>query len=72
MAVFVVKYFHIQINGQVMDLLVGSIIKEASVYLAVNVQTMKMKSGDDAPWRYAADEIVTMLNNVRGEGADGT
>ena len=55
-----------------MDLLKGFIIKEAYVYLAVNVQTMKMKSGDDAPWRYAADEIVTMLNNVRGEGAEGT
>ena len=32
---------------------------------------MKLKISDDAPWKHAANEIVSMLKNVRGENAEG-
>ena len=32
---------------------------------------MKLKISDDAPWKHAANEIVSMLKNVRSENAEG-
>jgi hypothetical protein len=35
------------------------------------MQTAKLKVADDAPWKYAANEICAMLKNVRTENAEG-
>lgn len=45
------------------------VVDKFRVMKDMSMQTMKLKVSDDSPWRYAANEIVSMLQNVRGENA---
>lgn len=46
------------------------VVDKFKVMKDMSMQTMKLKVSDDAPWKYAANEIVAMLSNVRGENAE--
>lgn len=46
------------------------VVDHFKVMKDMSMQTMKLKVSDDAPWKHAANEIVTMLKNVRTENAE--
>ena len=46
------------------------VVDKFKVMKDMSMQTMKLKVSDDAPWKHAAQEIVSMLKNVRTENAE--
>ncbi|XP_053403791.1 uncharacterized protein LOC123554678 [Mercenaria mercenaria] len=46
------------------------VVDKFRVMKDMSIQTMKTKVSDDEPWKHAANEIVELLKNVRGENAE--
>ncbi|XP_060557928.1 probable DNA double-strand break repair Rad50 ATPase isoform X2 [Ruditapes philippinarum] len=47
-----------------------NVVDNFKVMKDMSMQTAKLKVADDAPWKYAANEICAMLKNVRTENAE--